>query len=250
MSRTLDLSLSTDRLPGGRSSTDPRPHPTTRRAARLTLAGLALSAPFLLGACSTQWSSMSPSVKTVHKSTVTTQRVQPAAIEPASSKISKTKPNTSTGDLDQGSLVHQVATDGHLLVIHYWTDGQLSTEAGAPVVHLSAALKGADRKHAVKVTRFAASLETTGGSTQLADDRGEFVLTPPYSYTTALAVPAGTGTRTLAISFDLLVETAPGSGSYFRQTVLDQVVLSRATPATATAAPAAAAASAAEGVTP
>jgi hypothetical protein len=128
----------------------------------------------------------------------------------------------------------------HQLVVNYWTDSSLATEAGGDVIHLSASLKGADRKHAVKVTRFAATLDSTTGSqvssVPLADDQGEFVLTPPYSYTTALALPTtpatqtaalAASTRTLSIRFDLLVETAPGSGTYFRQTVLDDVVLSR-----------------------
>ena len=184
---------------------------------------------------------MSPSIATVHTSTATSQRVATArkdAVVPASSIKTTGTSATSSGDLDQGSLVHQVSTNGHLLVIRYWTDGTPASEAGSPVVHLSATLKGADRKHAVKVTRFSATLETAvpggaAGTVQLADDRGEFVLTPPYSYTTALALPVTTSgttatpTRTLSIGFDLLVETAPGSGTYFRQTVLDQVVLSR-----------------------
>jgi hypothetical protein len=136
--------------------------------------------------------------------------------------------------------VHQLPIGNHTLVVHYWTDGTLSTEAGSDVVHLSAALKGADSKHAVKVTLFTASVETATGSqvstVQLANDQGEFILTPPYSYTTAIALPATpaastatAGTETLSIRFDLLVETAPGSGAYFRQTVLDDVVLTRGT---------------------
>lgn len=145
-----------------------------------------------------------------------------------------------SGDLDRGSLVHQLALGNHLLVIHYWSDSKLATEAGGDIVHLSAALQGADRKHTVKVTRFTAAAGTTtaaqDSTVQLADDRGEFVLTPPYSYTTALALPItartrttglAPGTQTLSIRFDLLIETDPGSGTYFRQSVLDNVVLTR-----------------------
>jgi hypothetical protein len=84
----------------------------------------------------------------------------------------------------------------------------------------------------VKVTRFAATLDSSDGSSvPLADDQGEFVLTPPYSYTSALAVPDETAaltnrtSRTIDVRFDLLIETAPGSGAFYRQTVLDTVAL-------------------------
>lgn len=52
------------------------------------------------------------------------------------------------------------------------------------------------------------------------------MLTPPYSYTSALALPkTAESASTLSIRFDLLLETAPGSGAFYRQTVLDTVAL-------------------------
>jgi hypothetical protein len=123
------------------------------------------------------------------------------------------------------------------LLVHYWTSA-----AARDVIQLSATVRG-DRKHTIQATRFAASLATTTtgeppDTRQLIDDRGQFVMTPPYSYTTSIEVPeaardAATVTTvrsapglTLSIRLDLLIETSPGSGAYFRQSVADDVRLS------------------------
>jgi hypothetical protein len=213
----------------------------------LTLAAAALAGSVLLSGCSAQWTSMSPSIAAVHNKisnhkVATVSKLTSTTVTPTATATATTAPDPfESGDLSTNSLVHQLPIGNHTLVVHYWTDSMLSTEAGNNVVHLSAALKGADSKHAVKVTLFTASVETAAGSqvstVQLANDQGEFVLTPPYSYTTAIALPttptastastATAGTETLSIRFDLLVETAPGTGAYFRQTVLDDVVLIR-----------------------
>jgi hypothetical protein len=154
-----------------------------------------------------------PKLENVSKVTTSTPTAAPtptATPEAVPAKIG--------GDLANGSLQRSRPVGDDALVISYWTEGDDSD------VHLSAVLKGADRKHAVKVTRFAATVGTAdGGEVSLADDQGEFVLTPPYSYGSALALPETA--QTLSIRFDLLLETAPGSGAFYRQTVLDTVAL-------------------------
>ncbi|MCE0533958.1 hypothetical protein LWF15_00370 [Kineosporia rhizophila] len=197
-----------------------------RRLKHTALVASALSLPLLLSGCSMEWASMSPSVsmaKTDVKSVASVTKPSPTATPSASSTPAATASTDpfADGELAEGSLKHSKPVGDHALVIIYWTDGT-STD-----VYLSAELEGADREHAVKVTRFAATLSSDGTETPLADDQGEFVLTPPFSYTSALALPAGTAETgtTLDIRFDLLVETAPGSGAFYRQTVLDTVAL-------------------------
>ena len=231
-------------------SPDERPSQTPRRT-RLTgskrpvpgrrfrtaaLAASILTLPVLLSGCSTEWASMSPSLsvkKPNLESVANVSTATPTATPTSTATATATPAPTTTGttadpfaggELAAGSVKHTQPVGDHSLVISYWTDGTTGE------VHLSATLKGADQKHAVKVTRFAASLDSSDGTdVSLADDQGEFVLTPPYSYTSALAVPDPTATagvtRTIDVRFDLLLETAPGSGAFYRQTVLDTVAL-------------------------
>lgn len=241
--------------PGERQSRTPRHESTTlsngrvpgRRLKRVALAASFLALPVLLSGCSTEWASMSPSLTakkpatenvslnttpsptaTASAPTETTPEAEPTA---AATTTSSSNP-FAAGELAGGSAKHTLPVGDYDLAVSYWTDGTASSD-----VHLSATLKGADRKHAVKVTRFAASLDGSDGTdVPLADDQGEFVLTPPYSYTSALALPTseskatatGTVTRTIDVRFDLLLETAPGSGAFYRQTVLDTVALNAA----------------------
>ena len=132
------------------------------------------------------------------------------------------------GDLSHGSLTRKLAAGDRTLVIDYWTDADpASLTAAVPsVLKLSAHIEDADGTHAVKVTRFLATLDDGKAIATVSEDRGEFVLTPPYSYGTALTLRPTDPTAsavTLSVEFDLLVETAPGSGAFFRQTVLDNV---------------------------
>ncbi|GAA3604934.1 hypothetical protein GCM10022223_20790 [Kineosporia mesophila] len=221
---------------GGRPSQTPRHHSPTQSngrvpgrlgknpVKRVALVASFLTLPVFLSGCSTEWASMSPSL-TVKKPAAASVVHTPATTATAtpSPAVTTTSVNPfATGELADGSAKHRQSAGDHSLVVNYWTDGS-DTE-----VHLSAELKGADSLHTVKVTRFAATLENSDGSTvSLADDQGEFVLTPPYSYTSALAIPTATdtGDRTIDVRFDLLVETEPGSGAFYRQTVLDTVAL-------------------------
>lgn len=132
------------------------------------------------------------------------------------------------GDLFAGSLMRKLPAGDRTLVIAYWTDADPATlSATTPtIVKLAARLEGGDSKNTVKVSRFLATADDGSTSTTLAEDRGEFVITPPYAYGTALTIRPSNPTTTsvgLSIQFELLVETAPGSGAYFRQTVLDTV---------------------------
>jgi hypothetical protein len=242
--------------------------PRLRRApARsATFLGLIAGAALLTGCAVPDVASMSPNLPQRHHSTAaptaastsaptaaTTPAPATPAADPADGETTSTEntivtPARDLGDLYRGSLTHKLAAGDRTLVIDYWTDADPKTlSATVPtIVKLSAHLEDGDTTHAVKVSRFLATADDGTSSATLSDDRGEFVVTTPYSYGTALTVhpanPAATSV-TLSIQFDLLVETVPGSGAFFRQTVLDSVRIAlpggTPTPALPTAAQAA-----------
>jgi hypothetical protein len=147
------------------------------------------------------------------------------AEEPAAPAV--TRP---AGDLDTGSITHSVLAGDRTVVVDYWTseDALHWTADGDKTVQLSAHIEGGSSAQEVEVTRFVATGDDGTTRTTLAEDRGEFVLTPPYSYTSALSVtPSGASATelTVHVQFDLLVETEPGSDQWFRQTVLDSIRL-------------------------
>jgi hypothetical protein len=135
------------------------------------------------------------------------------------------------GELDPGSVTHVVAAGDRQLVVDWWTTGSPTTwtAAGEKTIQLSAHLEGGDDSRIeVLVTRFSAVLDDGTSRTSLSDDQGEFALQAPYTYGTALTLPAsaaGVTSASVDLQFDLLVETEPGSQRYFRQTVLDSLVL-------------------------
>jgi hypothetical protein len=95
-------------------------------------------------------------------------------------------------------------------------------------VQVSAHLEDDTSAQTVLVTRFVATADDGAARTTAVEDRGEFALTPPFSYGTALSLlPSSEDAEliTLYIQLELLVETEPDSDRYFRQTVLDSLVL-------------------------
>jgi hypothetical protein len=135
-----------------------------------------------------------------------------------------------SGDLDSGSVTHSLAAGSRKVVIDYWTteDAQGWRAKDQKSIQLSAHIEGGGNTVMLKVTRFLATADDGTTRTSVLDDRGEFVITPPFSYTTALSVlpsAARATSLTLYAQFDLLVETAPKAGTFFRQTVLDSITL-------------------------
>lgn len=135
-------------------------------------------------------------------------------------------------DLDTGSASHTLSAASRNLVIDYWTDADVSllTPESTPIIRVTARMDGEDDGAAVTVTRFNAQVQSLG--TELANDTGSFAIAPPYAYTTAVALPANPTAHSteLLVTFDLLTETAPGSGVFTRQTILDTVSLGYAQP--------------------
>ena len=201
--------------------------------ARRGLAGLgvALTLGVVLTGCELPDVGMSPGLS---KAAATSDAPEPAitaapaAVAP--STPAATTPARTAGDLDTGSVTHTVAAGDRDVVIDWWTD-QVATEwtaADAKTIQLSAHVEGGIAKQEIKVTRFAATADDGTARTSVTEDRGEFVLTPPFTYTSALNVAPSAATATeltVYVQFDLLVETATGSGEYFRQTVQDSIEL-------------------------
>ncbi|MEI4273278.1 hypothetical protein TEK04_16265 [Klenkia sp. LSe6-5] len=138
-----------------------------------------------------------------------------------------------SGELDAGSVTHQQAAGNRTLVIDYWTTQQADqwTPTGAKTIQLSAHLEGQEQTAStirVDVTRFSAVLDDGSARTTVVDDRGQFALQPPFTYGTVLELPAsdpGADSVTVTVQFDLLVETGRNTDSYYRQTVIDTLVL-------------------------
>lgn len=226
--------------PGRAASTPEAAQPLTiaRRARSISAAGALLAGTLLLSGCALpDVASMSPDLPKKQHAAAPKAPATPSAT-PAASPATAPPPAPVTatpvtthvdrGDLAAGSLTRKLQAGSRTLVIDYWTDTPPSaiTATAPTVLQMSAHIEDGDTEHTVKVSRFVATQDDGTATTTLADDRGEFVVTPPYSYGTALTVrstnPSGTS-ASLSIQFDLLIETAPGSGAYFRQTVLDTV---------------------------
>lgn len=212
-----------DAPPGQYGQIAPVPLAPGRRRTRPMLAATTiagLSAAVLLTGCSVPTlANMSPTLM-AHPRVARAEvpAVPAAAVQPA------------RGDLASGSLTRSLDAGALQLVTSYWTsqDPTTWTAGQAVTLRLSAHIEGSDGKHAVKVSRFVATLDDGTTVSGLIDDRGEFVITPPYSYSSALAIRPADHAATaasIAVEFDLLVETSPLSGQFFRQTVLDTVHL-------------------------
>lgn len=223
----------------------PTRHSSNRR--RLLLVGAVLAGTATLTSCRLPDVSMSPSAaehSTTAPATTTsaTTTAAPTTTAPAPTAPDPTSASTEavvapvrpSGELDTGSTTHVVAAGDRQVVVDWWTAQQATawTAGDEKTVQLSAHLEGGDTDLEVLITRFSAVLDDGTTRTSLAEDRGEFAFQAPYPYGTALtlpASPAGTASVAVDVQFDLLVETEPGSQRYFRQTVLDSLVLPLAT---------------------
>ncbi len=225
-----------------------RGHNRARTFRILPIAGLLLAAALSVSACSWQTLSMSASVNgpvkatAVNPSSASTSRSASAGGSAAKATAKSTGSVSMTvaaplplvrGALASGSAVHILSAGSRNLVVNYWTTqnvGTWTSNLSVPI-NVSAHMEDSDTAHAVEVTQFKATLATDASANviTLMDDNGQFVITPPYSYGSVLIMPAEPATAhsaTISVQFDLLIETAPKSGQYFRQTVLDTLVIS------------------------
>ena len=212
-----------------------RPTPRARAAA------WAVSAALLGGLTGCEWPdvSMSPGIAAEAAADEAADSTAAAADDPAdddttgdatSAAATTSAPARPAGDLDAGSLTRTLAAGDRTVVIDYWTSDEAATWSAADdkTIQLAAHVEGGDADTEVLVTRFAATTDDGVSRVLAAEDRGEFALMPPFSYSTALSLPGTASTAdslTLSVQLDLLVETEVGSERYFRQTVLDTLEL-------------------------
>jgi hypothetical protein len=157
------------------------------------------------------------------------------------------------GDLTSGSKSHRLGAAAHTLIIDYWTteDPSSWTPDSSPIINLNARIDGAPTGEAIKVTRFNARADAL--ASVLTNDTGSFAIDPPYAYSSGVVVPANPKAKSTKIVFtiDLLTETAPGTGVFTRQTILDSLTIGYPKPgAVAMAAAAKQAPAPAQGVQP
>jgi hypothetical protein len=204
------------------------------------LAGLAAACTLVSGCSLPHWADMTPkAVRHASQATISKTpaagAIQPPAASAAATATQAAKVTTgkpvARGDLKAGSLTRVLDAGQSKLVITYWTAQNPTTWTAAESVpvQFSAHLEGADGMHAVQVSRFLATLDDGTTVSTISVDKGSFVITPPFSYSGAFVVHPtnrAANSATVSIEFDLLVETAPKAGQFFRQTVLDSVHLS------------------------
>jgi hypothetical protein len=190
------------------------------RAAAL---GLSVAALTMTAGCLPDVS-MSPGVSLPETSAAATSESRPTVVPVVEA------PARPVGELDTGTATHVLPAGDRKVVIDYWTDEAATawTAAGTKTVQVSAHLEDDTSKQTVLVTRFVATADDGSARTTVVEDRGEFAIAPPFSYGTVLSLqPSAANAEhiTLYVQLELLVETGRGSGRYFRQTVLDSLVL-------------------------
>jgi hypothetical protein len=126
-----------------------------------------------------------------------------------------------------GAASHKLGAAENQLTIDYWMtdDTATLTPESAPILRLSATVAGSGASKAIKITRFNARIDATG--TVLANDTGDFAIDAPHSYSSSIVIPGKAPDRATRIifTFDLLTETAPGTGIFTRQTITDDLAL-------------------------
>jgi hypothetical protein len=199
--------------------------PHSREFRGLT-AGLTVAVLTALTGCSLPDVSMSPGISLPEPSATSSSPAR--ASRPVVEVVSQ--PVRPPGELDTGTATHLLPAGGRTVVIDYWTDEAASewTARDTKNVQVSAHLEDDLSEQTVLVTRFVATADDGTARTVVVEDRGEFAITPPFSYGSVLSLLPSAGDidqLTLYVQLELLVETEPESGRYFRQTVLDSLVL-------------------------
>ncbi|MBD7994162.1 hypothetical protein H9639_02485 [Arthrobacter sp. Sa2CUA1] len=130
-------------------------------------------------------------------------------------------------ELAEGSTSHRLGAASHTLILDYWTNENPAdwTPESSPIISVSLKVDGNSAPGAIRVTRFNTRIDALG--VELTNDQGSFALEPPYAYTSGFALPSNPGEESTTVLFtiDLLTETAPGSGVFTRQTVLDTLTI-------------------------
>jgi glucose/arabinose dehydrogenase len=139
-------------------------------------------------------------------------------------------PARPSGALDTGTATHRLKQGNFSVQLAYWTsdNAKLYTAESVKTINVAAHIEDADSTHRVTVSTFQVIQDDGTKRATVTTDNGKFDVTPPYPYNTVVTLPAATAgatALTLTVRLDLLVETAPESGSYYRSTALDTLTL-------------------------
>jgi hypothetical protein len=153
-----------------------------------------------------------------------TTEASAAATPRTKTPVMASEPGREPSDLELGSHTAKRQAGPVTVVIDYWTDQAASEWRGKPAT-VSFALRLA-RPISAKDVRISQVRVTADAREVLLEDRGRFAIRPPFTYGSGFTTPATDEEEmTLRLQADLLIETEPGSGTYFRQTVFDTVHL-------------------------
>lgn len=135
-----------------------------------------------------------------------------------------------SGPLDTGTVTHRLKQGTFTVQLTYWTsdNAKLYTAGSVKTINVAAHIEDADSTHRIGVSTFQVVQDDGLKRVTVTTDNGKFDVTPPYPYNTVVTLPAattGASRLTLTTRFDLLVETAPNSNSYYRSTALDTLTL-------------------------
>ncbi|WP_432541345.1 hypothetical protein [Kineococcus sp. SYSU DK002] len=152
-------------------------------------------------------------------------------------------------DLALGSAHHELPAGGTTLAVDYWSTldmGAWTAEAAKPV-QLAATITGPhlgtgkkQQKAYVSTMTVTSSLiaadgtQSTGPTVQdTSRQTPGYLAMAPYAYSTSFvlpAVPAGTRSVELLISYDVLEQSAPGAADYSKATATDTLTVAIAQP--------------------
>ncbi|WP_127551297.1 hypothetical protein [Actinoplanes sp. OR16] len=157
-------------------------------------------------------------------------KASPSPAATVAAVATKKTEKRASGPLDTGTVTHKLKQGDFTVQLTYWTsdNAKLYTADSVKTINVAAHIEDADSKHRMKVSTFQVTQDDGTNRAVVTKDSGDFDVTPPYPYNTVLTVPAateGATALTLTIQMDLLVETAPKSGAYYRSTALDTLTL-------------------------
>jgi hypothetical protein len=149
---------------------------------------------------------------------------------PAGDVLAATVPARASGPLDTGTVTHRLKQGNFSVQLTYWTtdNAKVYTAESVKTINVAAHIEDADNSHRVTVSTFQVIQDDGTKRAVVSTDNGRFDVTPPYPYNTVVTLPAATADAaklTLTVRLDLLVETAPESGRYYRSTALDTLTL-------------------------
>lgn len=150
-------------------------------------------------------------------------------------------------DLETGSAHHVLAGAGVTVTASYWSTLRMDRWSSAidkPITFCLTATLDTDVRRSIYLSRVSIITTVHGPSGLLApppllSDTASvspgYLITSPYTYSqifTIPAVPAHARSVTLAISYEILVQSTPKSTVYAKQATTDEITIALAQPAT------------------